>query len=131
MTGCSHNPTVIPFEQDKLEIIAEQPMDKCVWPELTELELNGQTIIYMDEDGLKLQRSCQITEQANFIVAQNNAGSVDDVISAFNKLIDKAQLHNNYAQNELTRVDDERQKKSMEVLGYQGLIAIILVAIAL
>lgn len=106
-------------------------MDKCIWPELQEAEWNGRTIIYMDAEGLKLQRSCQVTEQTNYDVATNNAGSVDDVVNAFNALIDKAELHNNYAQNELERVDDERKAKAMEVRWYQGLLALTLIVVAL
>jgi len=106
-------------------------LDKCIWPELQEAEWNGRTIIYMDAEGLKLQRSCQVTEQTNYDVATNNAGSVDDVVNAFNALIDKAELHNNYAQNELERVDDERKAKAMEVRWYQGLLALTLIVVAL
>jgi len=85
----------------------------------------------MDAAGLKQQRSCQVTEQTNHTVAMNNAGSVDDAVNAFNKLIDKAELHNNYAQNELTRVDKMRQEKNMEAWTLKGILAVVLIAMAL
>jgi len=130
-TGCSSAPTVILFEQDNIDIKAEVPLDQCVWPELKETQLNGEVILYMDAEGLKLQRSCQVIEQSNYDIAMNNAGSVDDAIAAFNTLIEKAKLHNNYAQNELERIDDERKAKSMEVRWYQGLLGVVLILVAL
>ncbi len=72
-----------------------------------------------------------MTEQTNYDVAKNNAESVDEATAAFNALIEKSKLHNEYAQNELERIDDERKSKAMEVLAYQGLIALVLIAIAL
>lgn len=129
--GCSSGPTVIPFEQEDIVVKTEQPLDKCVWPELQETILNTKIIYYMDAEGLKQQRSCQVTEQTNYGIAMNNAGSVDDVVNAFNKLIDKAELHNNYAQNELTRVDEMRQEKNIETWTLKGILAAVLIAIAL
>lgn len=131
MTGCQSSPTVIEFKQDRIDIVAKRAIPKCEWPNLNEAILNDQDIIYMTTEEFKKQRSCQVTEQANYDIAEGNSDSVDEVVKAFNSLIDKAKLHNEYAQNELTRVDDERKQRSIELLGYKGLLAIVLIAVAL
>ena len=131
MTGCGSGPTVIEFEQEPIELTAQRPVERCQWPELREVDWNGQTLIVMDVEGLKMQRSCQVTEQANYDIALTNAESVDSAIVAFNALIDKAQLHNQYAQNELDRVDGERVDKRNELWAYQFLLAAVLIAVAL
>ena len=129
--GCSSGPTVIQFEQNDIDTRAERPLNQCEWPELLEAVMGEQTIVYMTVEGLDKQAKCQVTEQTNYDIARNNADSVDNLVEAFNGLIDKAELHNNYAQNELTRVDDERKAKAMEVRWYQGLLAIVLIVVAL
>ena len=85
----------------------------------------------MDVEGLKLQRMCQVTEQSNYDIALANAQSVDELVGAFNSLIDKAKVHNQYAQNELDRVDDQRKRNANELLAYQFLLAAVLIAVAL
>jgi len=131
VTGCSSSPTLIEFKEDPIEIKAEGPLDKCIWPKLQETELDDNTIIYMNAEGLKAQRSCQVTEQGNYEIAKDNAKSVDNAVNAFNALIKKSEIHHQHAQNELDRVEDERKSKAMEVLTYQGLLALVLIAIAL
>lgn len=71
------------------------------------------------------------TEQANYDIARENAVVASEAIRAFNLLVDKAELHHQNASNELERVDDERRRKANEVLGYQGLLALVLIAVAL
>lgn len=132
MIGCQSSPKVLEFNQDKIELKAEMPLDKCEWPELFEsVAEDGSAIIYMTAEGLKQQRACQVTEQSNYDTALGNAGTVDDAVAAFNSLIDKSMLHNQYSQNELDRVDEERKRKRNEVMGYQGLLALVLIAVAL
>jgi hypothetical protein len=88
-------------------------------------------MVAMTVEGLKLQRMCQVTEQTNYDVARANADSVDEAIAAYNSLIDKAKLHNRYAQNELDRVEEKRRDKAMELFVYQVLLITGLVAAAL
>lgn len=131
VTGCSSTPAVIPFDQEPIAMEAEVPLERCTWPELKELTLHDQPIVYMDKEGLELQRSCQVTEQTNFDIATNNAGSVDDAVAAFNALIGKAELHNNYAQNELDRVHSELQQEKVQSWTLKGVVLALLISIAL
>lgn len=131
VTGCTTSPTVIPFEQEPIDLKAEVPLDRCTWPELHEAEISGEAVVYMDKEGLEHQRSCQVTEQTNYDIATNNAGSVDDAVAAFNALIGKAELHNNYAQNELDRVHSELQAEKVQTWTMKGVLLAVLVAIAL
>jgi hypothetical protein len=130
-SGCSSSPTVIEFNQEPINIQAERPVNKCEWPELFELDINGETLIAMTSEDFELQRACQVTEKANHEIAINNADSVDEAIAAFNALIEKGQLHNQYAQNELTRVDEDRSRKSTELLAYKALLVAVLIAVSL
>ena len=131
MTGCSQTPTVISFKQDKLDIKGEVPLDKCDWPELSEANLNGQHVIVMTDDEFRKQRACQVTEQKNYDIAKLNAESVDEAVLAFNQLIDKAQLHNNYAQNELDREHDKLKNEVIENWTLKGVLAGVLIVLAL
>ncbi len=131
VTGCQSTPELIEFQQDPIDIKAERPLDRCVWPELIEAEMNGQTILYMSVEGLAEQRACQVIEQKNYVIANNSADSVDAAVTAFNSLIKKSEIHMNHAENELERVNSDRNSKAMEVLGYQGLLALVLIAVAL
>ena len=129
--ACSPFAELIPFEQDDLTNRGTQPVPQCSWPELSEGQIDGQDVIYMPTSELHKQVACQETEQANYDIATDNAIAVDEAVAAFNPLIDKAEMHQQNAQNELDRVDDERKRKAMEVLTYQGLLAVVLIAIAL
>ena len=120
MTGCSQTPTVISFKQDKLDIKGEVPLDKCDWPELSEANLNGQHVIVMTDDEFRKQRACQVTEQKNYDIAKLNAESVDE-----------AQLHNNYAQNELDREHDKLKNEVIENWTLKGVLAGVLIVLAL
>ena len=131
MTGCQSAPEVLEFKQEYIDIKSERAIPMCEWPEVNESVLDGQNIIYMTDEEFKKQRSCQVTEQANYETAENNADSVDLAIKAFNSLVDKAKLHNEYAKNELTRVNDEKNSKSLELMGYKGVLALVLIAVSL
>jgi hypothetical protein len=85
ITGCNASPSVIPFEQDSIDIKAEMPLERCTWPELHEEYIDNEHVVYMDAEGLKLQTFCQVTEQTNYEIAVNNANSTNDAIEAFNK----------------------------------------------
>jgi len=85
----------------------------------------------MTPNDLVKQSNCQVTEQTNYGVAKGNADSVDSAVDAFNGLIDKARMHNQYAQNELDRVDEDRDRKANEVMIYQALLLILVIAVAL
>ena len=130
-SGCSSSPELIPFEQDKIEAKGVVPVKRCTWPELNEAVIDGRTVVYMEAEQLRLQAICQETEQANHRIATENAEAVDQAVAGFNTLVDKAELHQQNAENELSRVDEERQRKANEVLFYQGLLALVLIAVAL
>lgn len=114
-----------------MDEVGTQPVPRCEWPELNEGTVDGRDIIYMEASDLAKQVACQETEQANHDIAADNAEAVDGAVAAFNSLVDKAKVHQQNAQNELERVDDERQRKTFEVMAYQGLILLGLIAAAL
>ena len=80
--------------------------------------------MYMSLQGLEEQNNCQVTEKSNYQVALNNADSVDNAINAFNRLVDKAELHQQNAMNELERVEDDRHRTALELLGYKIVLII-------
>jgi hypothetical protein len=129
ISGCSSSAELIPFQQEPIEVSGTPPIEKCTWPELAEDEDRG--IVYMQSSDFHKQITCQETEQTNYEIAVNNAEMVDDSIAAFNALIEKSKVHQQNAENELERIDDARKQAIMESLAYKGLLAIVLIAIAL
>lgn len=131
VSGCSSYAELIPFEQEPIDSRSVQPVEKCTWPEMSEGTINGEAVVYMTESEFPKQVACQTTEQANHAIASDNAEAEDHAIAAFNALITKAEAHQQNAQNELERVDDERKRKTIEVFTYQGILALVLIAISL
>lgn len=131
ITGCSSFAELIPFEQDKIEAAGTEPVPKCEWPELSEGSIDGRSVVYMEVDDLALQAACQETEQANYDIAADNAEMVTETVAAFNTLVDKAEVHYQNAENELERVDDARKAANVEAWTMKGVLAAVLIAVAL
>ncbi|MDJ0952547.1 MAG: hypothetical protein QNJ81_02590 [Acidimicrobiia bacterium] len=130
-SGCSSFAELIPFEQDKIEASGTTPVPKCEWPELNEGVIDGRDVVYMEAYDLGLQMRCQETEQANHDIAADNAEAVDETVAAFNTLVDKAEVHHQNALNELERVDDARKAALVEGWTVKGVLAAVLIAVAL
>jgi phosphotransacetylase len=119
------------IDEEPIDLEVQKPVDRCEWPELKELKVDGRTLVVLDLEGLKLQRSCQITEQANYDIALANARSTDEAVKAYNLLLDKAELYNRYSQNEIDRVYERQKEKTVEVFIYQTLLVLGLIAAVL
>jgi len=131
LAGCSSYAELIPFEQEKIEASGVNPLPQCEWPELLQGTIDGRDVVYMEAYNLGLQMRCQETGAANAEIAKRNGEIASEAVAAFNVLVDKVEMHQQNAQNELERVDDERKRKASEVLAYQGLLALVLIAVAL
>jgi len=130
-SGCSSYAELIPFEQKKIEASGTTPVPKCEWPELSEGQIDGRNVVYMSASDFPLQAACQETEQANYDIAADNAEAVTEAVAAFNSLVDKSKVHHQNAENELERVDDARKASNVEAWTYKGVVALLLIGIAL
>ena len=110
---------------------AEAPIARCEWPDVERESRDGQEYFVMDAVGFGQQLQCQATEQANYEVAAANAESVQALIDLVNTVDDIGRRQQDLAEFQLDELERDRREATIEGWTYKGLLAAVLIAIAL
>lgn len=127
LIGCSSPRTLADWQgkQSSVEVVEAEP--PCVWPDL---EREGDRF-YMDADGFRQQKDCQAAEQGNHKIAGANAESVRELQSELNTVNEIGQRQRDMAEFQINELDRDRRDANLEAWTYKGVLALVLIAVAL
>lgn len=130
-TGCAPDRTLPDWEPPVVEIEAEEPLPLCEYPDLIEIEREGIDYVALNAAGLVVLLQCIEVAEANYRVAAANAESVRAMISAYQKSAEIGDLQQDLAEFQLNELDADRRDAVVETWITRGLLAVVLVAVAL
>lgn len=132
VAACQTNRHTLPDWQGVEPLAAAQaPIPLCTWPELTRESRAGAEYFVMDADGFGQQLQCQASEQGNYDVAAANAESVSALADLVDTLDDIGLRQQDLAEFQLDELERDRREARLESWTYKGLLAAVLIAVAL
>ena len=133
IVGCSTgqtlpdwNPPVL-TEEDKT---AQQP-DECPWPDFTEFKYQGIFYNALDRAGFVQFLQCLEVFDSNITIAEGNAESVEALVEMYEGAVAVGDRQQSLAEFQLNELERDRRDANLEAWAYKGLLALVLVAVAL
>ena len=85
----------------------------------------------MDAVGFGQQLVCQSSEQGNHDVAAANAESIEALLNELNTINKIGERQHDMAEFQLDELERDRRDAEVEGWAYKGLLAVVLIAVAL
>lgn len=135
-TGCTTTRTLPAWQGDKIfeevkDSVAVRPHEECNWPDIHTVTLGGNAGGFLNTEELNMLRDCRAIAEATHELTNTNADAVDALLGALNKMNAIGKAVTELAVFELNELDRDRQSAELEAWSYKGLLAAVLVAIAL
>ena len=130
-TGCVTERTLPEWQGEQREEVAERPPAKCVWPDIIAMNIDGEAGGFLDTAALNQLTVCRKIANATHDVATASADSVDELIRVLNKTNELGIKQTGLAEFQLNALERDRRDANLEAWSYKGLLAIVLVAVAL
>jgi len=131
LTGCQGTRTLPDWQGEKLEQTATDPFPACPWPDLVEIEVDGNDGAFLGKAELTSLAICREIADDNHDIAAANAELIRKLLTLHNKTQDQGQRYIDLAEFQLNELERDRREANLEAWTYKGLLALVLIGIAL
>ena len=131
LSACQTPRTLPEWQGKEQPVKAEQPIPECDWPELVKEDRTAGEYFVMDAVGFGQQLVCQAAERGNHDIAAANAESIEALINQLNTVNEIGVRQHNMAEFQLDELERDRRDAEVEGWAYKGLLAAVLIAVAL
>jgi len=119
------------WQGEQREEKGEQPHKPCAWPDIEPVTVSGVDGGFLNAEQLTQLKACRAIATATHKVAVANADSVDSLIGALNKTNEQGERQTRFAEFELNELERDRRDANLEAWTYKGVLALVLIAVAL
>lgn len=130
-TGCQSDLTLPEWHGKQVGVTSEQPHDKCDWPDITATNIDGTTGGFLAKPQLEQLGACREIADKTYDVATANAAAVDALIGALNETNEIGERQTELAEFQLNELNRDRHEAEVEAWTYKGLLALVLIIVAL
>lgn len=130
-TGCQSLPELTRIEHDRVPVTAPNPLPDCDWPELRKVIVNSEALYVTDAAGLADFLECRTIARTNRDVALGLSEALLASKRMHNNLLTESDIIIDMAELQLQQLEDRRQEAVKENWLTRGLLAVVLVAVAL
>lgn len=131
LTGCLTTRELPDWQGQQITETAVRPSPACQWPDLVQVSVDGLPGAFLDSDALKELSVCRSTADSNHDIAAANAEAIDALIAAYNETQKQGDRYINLAEFQLNEIEADRRDANIEAWTYKGLLALVLIGVAL
>jgi len=133
LIGCQSTRTLPDWQGEKLEQTTTDPLPACTWPDFVEIEVNDKVLDggFLNKAGLSSLAMCRKAAEKNHDIAAANSELVRKLIALHNKTQEQGQRYIDLAEFQLNELERDRREANLEAWTYKGLLALVLIGIAL
>lgn len=127
LTGCETVRTLPEWQGEQLEASRTAPLRECNWPDIKDVAGGG----FLDTPALSALEQCREVAEANHAIAAANAQVINKLINAANATNAQGEKYVDLAEFQLNELERDRRDAVLESWAYKGILAVVLIAVAL